>query len=186
MGSTGAKILSKGELNLGLQCWAKPEQFNNAQKVKGGFGEFMLKKMGWTDGEGLGKFKSGDVNPLQLDIKFDKKGLMAAEETKRGREVVTMTACKDLSGKFTMNSAYFLDIVTFYCYPGKHPVSALTELCSKRRWGPPMFTQAFECGPPHKKQYVYKVQSYCLTPMLSYCSISLVRSTLMAMTTCRL
>ena len=52
-----------------------------------------------TDGEGLGKFKSGDVNPLQLDIKFDKKGLMAAEETKRGREVVTMTACKDLSGK---------------------------------------------------------------------------------------
>ena len=40
---------------------------------------------------------------------------------------------------------------------GKHPVSALTELCSKRRWGPPIFTQAFECGPPHKKQYVYKV-----------------------------
>ena len=42
---------------------------------------------------------------------------------------------------------------------GKHPVSALTELCSKRRWGPPIFTQAFECGPPHKKQYVYKVST---------------------------
>ena len=98
VGSTGAKVLSKGELQLGLQCWAKPEQFNNAEKVKGGFGEFMLKKMGWRDGEGLGKFKSGDVNPLTLDIKFDKKGLMAAEETKKGREVVTMTACKDLSG----------------------------------------------------------------------------------------
>jgi len=140
VGSTGAKILSRHELNLGLQCWAKPEQFLKAERVKGGFGEFMLKKMGWTDGEGLGKHKSGDVNPLTLDIKFDKKGLMAAEEgPKRGQggSVVTMTACKDLSGK--------------------HPISALTELCSKRRWGPPIFTQAFECGPPHKKQYVFKV-----------------------------
>ena len=137
VGSTGAKVLSKGELNLGLQCWAKAEQFQNAEKVKGGFGEFMLKKMGWRDGEGLGKFKSGEVNPLTLDIKFDKKGLMAAEEGSRKGGVVTMTACKDLSGK--------------------HPVSALTELCSKRRWGPPIFTQAFECGPPHKKQYVFKV-----------------------------
>ena len=98
VGSTGARVLSKGELNLGLQCWAKADQFHNAEKVKGGFGEFMLKKMGWKDGEGLGRFKSGEVNPLTLDIKFDKKGLMAAEETKKGREVVTMTACKDLSG----------------------------------------------------------------------------------------
>jgi hypothetical protein len=51
--------------------------------------------------------------------------------------VVTLTGCKDLSGK--------------------HPVSALTELCSKRRWGPPIFTQAFDCGPPHKKQFIFKV-----------------------------
>ena len=99
VGSTGAKVLSQGELNLGLQCWARPEQFNNAEKVKGGFGEFMLKKMGWKDGEGLGRFKSGDINPLTLDIKFDKKGLMAAEETRKGKEVLTMTACKDLSGR---------------------------------------------------------------------------------------
>ena len=51
--------------------------------------------------------------------------------------MVTLTGCKDLAGK--------------------HPVSALTELCSKRRWGPPIFSQAFDCGPPHKKQFVYKV-----------------------------
>ena len=101
VGSTGARVLSKGELNLGLQCWAKADQFHKAEKVSGGFGEFMLKKMGWKDGEGLGRFKSGEVNPLTLDIKFDKKGLMAAEETKKGREVVTMTACKDLSGNKT-------------------------------------------------------------------------------------
>jgi len=139
VGSTGATVLSKHELSLGLQCWAKPDQFTKAEKVSGGFGEYMLKKMGWTDGEGLGKHKSGEVNPLQLDIKFDKKGLMAAEEEgrRKGGAVATMTACKDLAGK--------------------HPVSALTELCSKRRWGPPIFTQAFECGPPHKKQYIIKV-----------------------------
>ena len=125
----------------------------------------MLKKMGWRDGEGLGKFKSGEVNPLTLDIKFDKKGLMAAEEG-RGKDgkggVVTLTACKDLSGK--------------------HPVSALTELCSKRRWGPPVFTQAFECGPPHKKQYVFKVGLWCQTSSRNYPLVS--RSMLTAMTIC--
>ncbi len=44
----------------------------------------MLKKMGWEEGEGIGKHKQGDANPLTLEIKFDKKGLMAAEEEKRG------------------------------------------------------------------------------------------------------
>ena len=40
----------------------------------------MLKKMGWNEGEGLGKERNGEVDPLTLDIKMDKKGLMAAEE----------------------------------------------------------------------------------------------------------
>ena len=48
--------------------------------MRGGFGEFMLKKMGWEEGDGLGKNKHGETDPLTLDIKFDKKGLTAAEE----------------------------------------------------------------------------------------------------------
>ena len=44
-GTTGAKIMSKGELTLGVQAWAKQSQFTNAPKVSGGFGEYMLKKM---------------------------------------------------------------------------------------------------------------------------------------------
>ena len=44
----------------------------------------MLKKMGWEEGDGLGRNKHGEVDPLTLDIKFDKKGLTAAEEEKRG------------------------------------------------------------------------------------------------------
>ena len=74
----------------------------------------MLKKMGWKDGEGLGRFKSGEVNPLTLDIKFDKKGLMAAEETKKGREVVTMTACKDLSGILLLLRMHRQILCVFY------------------------------------------------------------------------
>jgi len=132
--------LSHAELSMGIQAWARQDQFSKAQKVSGGFGEFMLKKMGWSEGEGLGKTRSGEVDPLTLDIKMDKKGLMAAEEDVRKRSkvgVITLTTCKDLSHK--------------------HPVSALMELASKRKWGPPNFTQIFECGPPHKKQYIFKV-----------------------------
>lgn len=99
-------------------------------KVAGGFGEFMLKKMGWNQGEGLGKNKSGDVDPLTLDIKLDKKGLVAAEEApwskNRKQQVLTLTGCKDLSAK--------------------HPVSALNELCTRRRWGPPNFTQVSQAS----------------------------------------
>ena len=73
-GTTGAKVLSKGELTLGVQAWAKQSQFTNAPKVSGGFGEYILRKLGWKDGEGLGKDRSGEVDPLTLDIKQDMKG----------------------------------------------------------------------------------------------------------------
>lgn len=139
-GTTGAKILSKGELTLGVQAWAKQSQFTNAPKVSGGFGEYILRKLGWKEGEGLGKDRSGDVDPLTLDIKQDMKGLMAQEEAKGHKwrnNVLTLTGCKDLSQK--------------------HPVSALLEICTRRRWGSPNFSQAFECGPSHKKQYIFKV-----------------------------
>ena len=104
----------------------------------------MLKKMGWSQGEGLGKTKSGDVDPLTLDIKMDKKGFMAADEgiKKRKKEsgdgsTLALTASKDLSHK--------------------HPVSGLMELATKQKWGPPNFVQIFECGPPRKKKYIFKV-----------------------------
>ena len=58
-GTTGAKILTHAELSTGIQAWAKQEQFLNAKKVTGGFGEFLLKKMGWSEGDGLGKTRSG-------------------------------------------------------------------------------------------------------------------------------
>ena len=53
-----------------------------------------------TEGDGLGKNRNGEVNPLTLDIKQDKRGLIASEEAvgKKGRAALQMTAV-DLSGK---------------------------------------------------------------------------------------
>ncbi len=41
--------------------------------------------MGWKDGEGLGKNKEGVLNPLALDIKTDRKGLVSHDEPKPGK-----------------------------------------------------------------------------------------------------
>lgn len=43
-------------------------------------GMHLLQKMGWRPGEGLGKDKTGSLIPLQLEVKRDKKGLLAEEE----------------------------------------------------------------------------------------------------------
>lgn len=40
----------------------------------------LLQKMGWRPGEGLGKEKNGSLQPLLLEVKLDKKGLVATEE----------------------------------------------------------------------------------------------------------
>lgn len=43
-------------------------------------------------------------------------------------------------------------------FSGKHPVSALVELCTKRRWGSPAFELVFESGPDHKKNFLFRVR----------------------------
>lgn len=40
----------------------------------------LLQKMGWKPGEGLGKDKTGSLQPLLLEVKLDKKGLVGPEE----------------------------------------------------------------------------------------------------------
>ena len=35
---------------------------------------FLLQKMGWSQGQGLGKNNEGEKLPLMLDIKVDRKG----------------------------------------------------------------------------------------------------------------
>lgn len=43
-------------------------------------GMHLLQKMGWKPGEGLGKEKNGSLQPLLLEVKLDKKGLVSEEE----------------------------------------------------------------------------------------------------------
>lgn len=40
----------------------------------------LLQKMGWKPGEALGKEKTGSLEPLLLEVKLDRKGLIAPEE----------------------------------------------------------------------------------------------------------
>ena len=46
----------------------------NLTPVKSDFGEKMMSKMGWRQGEGLGKTNPGNVDPLVVRVKTDRRG----------------------------------------------------------------------------------------------------------------
>lgn len=56
------------------------DQLTSAQPVSGGMGMALLQKMGWRPGEGLGKNKEGTLEPLQLEVKLDKRGLVSDQD----------------------------------------------------------------------------------------------------------
>ncbi|CAK6979046.1 protein SON [Scomber scombrus] len=136
-GSTGAQVLSSEELsNSGPQAWLKKDQFLRAAPVSGGVGEFLMRKMGWRTGEGLGRNREGTVEPIIIDFKVDRKGLVAEGE-KPQKQTGGLVVTKDLMGK--------------------HPVSALIELCNKRRIMQPDFVMVHHSGPDHRKNFLFKV-----------------------------
>jgi len=45
-----------------------------AASVTVGMGAQLMRKMGWREGEGLGKNKEGSVEPIMVDFKTDRKG----------------------------------------------------------------------------------------------------------------
>ncbi|XP_053604354.1 protein Son isoform X2 [Plodia interpunctella] len=137
-GSTGAHILTPRELASGAQAWAKKDQLVRAAPVEGGMGMQLLQKMGWTPGQGLGKEGTGTLQPLLLEVKLDTRGLQSKEEMKPNRQGRRGTA-PVVAG-------------------GKHPVSLLGEYCSKQKLGPPEYNLCFECGPDHKKNFLFKVK----------------------------
>lgn len=136
--------MSWAELSTGNPAWAKKEQFHVARKVQG-LGKKLLEKMGWTEGMGLGKNAQGNSEPLVLDFKISREGLAAGDESKdspsfMGRKGFAGGIVKDLSGK--------------------HPVSALMEVCSKRRWGQPEFTLVTDTSAGNNRSFLYKVRVY--------------------------
>lgn len=150
-GSTGANILSARELTKGCQAWARKDQLTSTVPVTGGMGMHLLKKMGWKPGEGLGREKTGSLQPLLLDVKLDKRGLVADEETSSGNRQQTDNVPKrkkhvgcDLGAVKLVND-------------NKHPVCLLNELASKRKWTPPMYELVLAEGPSHNKVFVFTV-----------------------------
>lgn len=98
----------------------------------------LLQKMGWKPGEGLGKERKGALEPLLLEVKLDKKGLVANEEQQKKKP-----------NKIKQKAPLSLQ--------GKHPVSLLGEYASKHKIGAPQYDLCFECGPDHKKNFLFKV-----------------------------
>ncbi|GBP19188.1 Protein SON [Eumeta japonica] len=144
MGSTGAQILTPKQLASGAQAWAKKDQLVRAAPVEGGMGMHLLQKMGWTPGQGLGKEGTGTLQPLLLEVKLDTRGLQAKEE---GRQMRSHRGQGRRSGGGGALVA-----------GGKHPVSLLGEYCSKQKLGPPEYSLCFECGPDHKKTFLFRVK----------------------------
>jgi len=48
--------------------------FHGLAPVMSSFGMKMLKKMGWQEGQPLGKKGEGHVEPIALDVKVDRSG----------------------------------------------------------------------------------------------------------------
>ena len=81
-------------------------------------------------------------------------GLVALDEQHRKKNQLSQAVYKDLSGK--------------------HPVSALMEICNKRRWRPPVFELLEDTGPPHKKQFIFKVRLVTVYRAVAQKVISLI------------
>ncbi|CAG2100119.1 unnamed protein product [Medioppia subpectinata] len=146
IGSTGANILTPEQLNGSYNAWTRKDQLKTAAPITGGVGMHLLLKMGWSPGQGLGKNNEGTLNPIALDIKMDKKGLVAEEEQVRNLPTQLMSGANKNSkdARIAANG-------------GRNPVSILYEMCSKRKMGGPVYQQVSEEGPPHKKTFTFKV-----------------------------
>jgi hypothetical protein len=84
---------------------------------------YLLIKMGWNPEQGLCENNEGVVDPIMLDIKIDKKGLVAEQEVRNSPlqlvSVPKQTTCRNL-------------------------VSIIHKLFAKKKWGAPIYEQVFE------------------------------------------
>lgn len=71
--------------------------------MAGGVGMRLLQKMGWQPGEGLGRNKEGTLEPLAMDIKMDKKGLLSKEEAAPPKHNITNKLMVEFQGKIGIN-----------------------------------------------------------------------------------
>lgn len=77
-GRVDARMLSREELGPSMdkkhQAWVKKDIFLKARPITGGIGQFLLQKMGWSEGQGLGRENEGATQPLMLDFNTTRRG----------------------------------------------------------------------------------------------------------------
>ncbi|CAB3410617.1 unnamed protein product [Caenorhabditis bovis] len=138
-GTTGLKLLTPEQLqpeNPKYHAWVKKDLFKNAPPAIGGVGLKLLEKMGWQPGQGLGRDAAGSLEPLTLDVKSDRRGLMAEEEMSIKQRNKLRPETVDLSTK--------------------NPVSLLMEYCAKRKFASPSFV-CEEHGADNTKSFLWTV-----------------------------
>lgn len=99
----------------------------------------LLKRMGWREGQGLGKNSDGIVEPIAPRLKFDTKGLKSEEEVKP----------KKVAGSLQLFDPQNI--------PKTHPVAMLQEFCQKQHQPPPDYVMVEQDGPAHKPTFLMKV-----------------------------
>ena len=52
------------------------KMFYGLRPVREGFGMKLMKRMGWREGEPLGKTKEGHIEPIPVDVKTDRQGIV--------------------------------------------------------------------------------------------------------------
>ncbi|XP_017007618.3 protein Son [Drosophila takahashii] len=162
-GSTGAQVMKAHELNSGPQLWVRKDQMTSTKPVTGGMGMALLQKMGWKPGEGLGRCKTGSLQPLLLDVKLDKRGLVSREDLKQpptrpsGAQRRNKNAAGPAGGGGPGGAATGgagAPLVT----QDKHPVCVLNELTSKNKWTPPQYKLRQDIGPAHNRSFLFSVE----------------------------
>ena len=80
--------------------------------------------------------------------------------------------------RFFLSLLYVCTLFEFYSAllseTGKHPVSALIELCNKRRIMQPDFVMVHHSGPDHRKNFLFKVSHFDSVGLTHFSLVSLM------------
>ncbi|KAI1278737.1 Protein SON [Halotydeus destructor] len=124
----------------------KEDETKRTIASNGGIGKHLLMKMGWKEGEGLGKNNEGLIEPIMPSPKFDFKGLRSKEEkipSKKKIQLKPTVAAGSKSGGMSVSK--------------DHPVALLQEFCMRERMRLPEYVMVTSTGPAHKPIFVMEV-----------------------------